>query len=263
MPATQRPLALVTGASTGIGLEFAKICVADGFDLVVCANEPAIEDAATALRASGRDVLAVEADLSTREGVDRLHEAAEGRRVDVLFANAGTGLGAAFLDQDFDRVRHIVDTNVTGTLHLIHRVGRDMRERGSGRILVTGSIAGFVPGSFNAVYNASKAFVNAFAYALRNEMEGSGVTVTCLMPGATDTAFFRRAGMEDTGLGQAPKDDPAMVARVGFDAMMEGEAEVSSGLKNKIMSALANVTPAPVLAKQHRKLAEPGSGSAG
>ncbi len=263
MSAVQRPLALVTGASTGIGRELAGICASEGFDLVLCADEPEVEETAARLRAKDRDVVSVEADLSTREGIERLCAAVEGRRVDALFANAGTGLGVAFLDQDFDGVRHVVDTNVTGTLHLIHRIGQDMRARGSGRILITGSIAGFVPGSFNAVYNASKAFVNAFAYALRNELTGSGVTVTCLMPGATDTDFFRRAEMEDTVLGQAPKDNPADVARIGFDAMMDGRADVASGLKNKVMAALANVTPAPMLAEQHRKLAEPGSGSAG
>src|ERR1051325_11874877 len=138
----RRQLALVTGASTGIGLELARCCAENGFDLVIAADEPQIHDAASALRATGAQVDAVEADLATTEGVDRFYAAAKGRAVDALLANAGRGLGDAFLDQKFERIRRVVDTNVTGTLYLLHKVGREMRERGSGRILMTGSIAG-------------------------------------------------------------------------------------------------------------------------
>jgi short-subunit dehydrogenase len=194
------------------------------------------------------------------EGVDRLIALTRGRPVDALLANAGHGLGKGFLDQNFDDVRHVVDTNVTGTIYLIQQIGRGMRDRGAGRILVTGSIAGFMPGTFQAVYNGTKAFIDSFAFALRAELKDSGVTVTCLMPGATDTDFFERADMTDTKVGQDPKDDPAEVARVGFDAMMRGDGDVVSGWKNKLQSAIANVTPAGVLAEQHRKMAEPGSG---
>ena len=126
-------------------------------------------------------------------------------------------------------------------------------------MLITGSIAGFMPGSFSAVYNGSKAFINSFSFALRNELKDSGVTVTCLMPGATDTDFFERADELDTKVGAQEKDDPADVARDGFDAMMAGKGDVVSGWKNKIQSALANVMPAGIVAEQHRSLAEPGS----
>jgi short-subunit dehydrogenase len=203
----------------------------------------------------------VETDLSTTEGVDRLVAAVRGRPVDILMANAGHGLGGAFLDQDFKEARHVVDTNVTGTIYLIQKVGRDMRQRNAGRILIVGSIAGFLPGSFQAVYNGTKAFINSFSFALRNELKDTEVTVTDLMPGATETEFFERAHMEDTKVGQAKKDDPAMVAEVGWKAMMKGEGDVVAGWKNKIQSAIANVTPAGMLAEQHRKTAEPGSGS--
>ena len=257
MSGTDRPLAVVTGASSGIGRELARVCAEHGFDLVVAANEPEIVAAARDFQAMGVTAEAVEADLATAEGVERLVAALAGRPVDVLLANAGTGLGHAFLDQDFAAVRRIVDTNVTGTLQLVHAVGRSMRARGSGRILITGSIAGFVPGSFQAVYNATKAFLNSFSFALRDELKEAGVTVTCLMPGATDTEFFARADMLDTPVGQAKKDDPAMVARTGFDAMMRGEGDVVSGLKNKVIAAAANVTPAGVLAHLHRGMAEP------
>jgi short-subunit dehydrogenase len=153
----------------------------------------------------------------------------------------------------------VIDTNVTGTLALIHRVGADMVERGSGRILITGSIAGFMPGSFQAVYNGTKAFIDSFSWALRNELKDTGVTVTCLMPGATETDFFARADMLDTKVGAAKKDDAASVARVGFKAMIDGDGDVVAGMKNKIQSAIATVTPSAVLAEQHRKMAEPGS----
>jgi short-subunit dehydrogenase len=258
--APARPLAIVTGASTGIGYELAKRCAEHGFDLVVAADEPAIEQAAQDFRALGVAAEAVEADLATREGVERLYAAVKGRPVDALLANAGHGLGHGFLDQDFDEVQHVIDTNITGTIYLIQKVGRDMRARGQGRILITGSIAGFMPGSFQAVYNGTKAFIDSFSFALRNELKDTKVTVTCLMPGATETEFFERADMLDTKVGQQEKDDPADVARVGFEAMMNGEGDVVSGWKNKIQSAIASVTPAGVLAEQHRKMAEPGSG---
>jgi short-subunit dehydrogenase len=254
-----RPFAIVTGASTGIGFELAKRCAKEGCDLLIAADEPAIEQAAAALREGGTRVEALQVDLATNEGVDELYVAVKGRQVDVLLANAGRGLGHGFLDQDFEKVRRIVDTNITGTIDLIYKVGNDMRRRNSGKILITGSIAGFTPGSFQAVYNGTKAFLNSFSFALREELKDTGVTVTCLMPGATETQFFRRAEMMDTAIGTAEKDDAADVANNGFDAMMKGEGDVVSGAKNKVMSAAANVMPAGVLASQHRKMAEPGT----
>jgi uncharacterized protein len=159
-------------------------------------------------------------------------------------------------------VRRVVDTNVTGTIYLIQKIGREMRTRGAGRILITGSIAGFIPGTYQAVYNATKAFLDSFSFALRAEVKDSGITVTCLMPGATETDFFARADLLDTKVGQGKKDDPADVARTGFKAMMNGDGDVVTGWHNKLQSAIANVTPASVLAEQHRKKAAPGSASA-
>ncbi|MFZ5737777.1 MAG: SDR family NAD(P)-dependent oxidoreductase [Pseudomonadota bacterium] len=255
----QRPFAIVTGASTGIGYELAKCCAEGGFDLLMAANEPEIEKAAAELRVSGVAVEAVQADLSTEQGVDELLGATKGRPVDALIANAGRGLGHAFLDQNLDEARKVIDTNVTGTVLLVHRVGNDMRRRNSGRILITGSIAGFTPGSFQAIYNATKSFLNSFSFALRDELKDTAITVTCLMPGPTETEFFRRADMLDTAVGAAEKDDAGEVARIGFDAMMSGEGDVVSGWKNKLQSAAANVIPSGVLAGQHRKMAKPGS----
>jgi short-subunit dehydrogenase len=251
---------MVTGASSGIGLELAKCCARDGYDLLIAADEPEIITAADTLRELGVTVQAVETDLATTEGVDELYGATNGRPVDALLANAGHGLGKGFLDQHWEEARHVVDTNVTGTIYLVHRVGKNMRARKSGRILFTGSIAGFMPGTFQAVYNGTKAFIDSFSFALRAELKDSGVTVTCLMPGATETDFFERADMLDTKVGQSKKDDPADVARVGYDAMMAGDGDVVSGWQNKLRSAIALVTPSSVLAEMHRSMAEPGSG---
>ena len=260
MTSDPRPLAIVTGASAGIGYELAQCCAEQGFDLLVAADQSAIHDAAQDFRALGATVEALEADLATLDGVDRLYAATKGRPVDALLANAGHGLGRAFLDQPFEDVRHVIDTNLTGTLYLIQKVGREMRARGQGRILITGSVAGFMPGTFQAVYSGTKAFLNSFSFALRSEVQDTGVTVTCLMPGPTETEFFERADMLDTQVGQQEKDDPADVAKIGFEAMMKGEGDVVSGWKNKLQTAMANVTPANRLAEQHRKKAEPGSG---
>jgi uncharacterized protein len=252
-----RQFAIVTGASTGIGFELARQCLDNGFDVLIAADEREIEQAASALRQGEGNVEAVQADLSRPEGVDRLYTAARGRKVDALLANAGRGLGRAFLDQDPAEWIHVIETNVTGTLLLVQKVGRDMRGAGSGRILITGSIAGFIPGTYQAVYNASKAFLDSFSFALRHELKDTGVTVTCLMPGATETDFFERADMLDTKVGQQKKDDPAMVAKQGFEAMMQGKGDVVTGWQNKLQTAIANITPADMLAEMHRKMAEP------
>jgi uncharacterized protein len=256
-----KPLAVVTGASSGIGYELAMCCVAEGYDLVVAADESKIAGAATAFRRFGATVSDVEVDLATRQGVDLLMAAvgATGSPVEVLIANAGRGLGKGFLDQDFDAVRHVVDTNITGTIDLIQRVGRDMRARGTGRILITGSIAGFMPGTFQAVYNGTKAFLDSFSFALRAELRDTGVTVTCLMPGATETDFFERADMMDTKVGTQKKDDAADVARQGFDAMMRGDGDVITGWQNKLRAAVAHILPASLSAELHRSTSAPGT----
>jgi short-subunit dehydrogenase len=258
--ADTRQLAIVTGASTGIGYELAKCCARSGFDLLVAADEPAIFTAADEFRALGVTVQAVETDLATMGGVDELYGAANGRRIDALLANAGRVLGHAFLDQHWVDIRHVIDTNATGTVYLLHKVGKDMRSQGSGRILITGSIAGFMPGTFQAIYNGTKALLDSLSFALRAELKDTGVTVTCLMPGATETEFFERADMLDTKVGQSKKDDPADVAKVGYDAMMRGDGDVVSGWQNKLRSAIANITPSGMLAEMHRSMAEPGSG---
>ncbi|HEY7638750.1 MAG TPA: SDR family NAD(P)-dependent oxidoreductase [Steroidobacteraceae bacterium] len=258
-PPAARPLAIVTGASSGIGRELALVAAEQGFDLIVAADT-SLDESAAQLRALGAEVEAVQCDLATVEGVDQVVRSVGDRPVAALLANAGHGLGRAFLDQEFADIEHVIDTNITGTIYLAHQIGKRMRGADAGRILFTGSIAGYMPGSFQAVYNASKAFVDSFALALRNELQDTGVTVTCLMPGVTDTEFFERADLMDTKVGtQEDKMHPAEVARIGFDAMMKGEADVVAGLKNKLQVAMAGITPKEALAQQHRKMAEPGS----
>ncbi|MGN6270141.1 MAG: SDR family NAD(P)-dependent oxidoreductase [Sphingomonas sp.] len=253
-------LAIVTGASTGIGREIAKLAAKDGYDLLLVADEPGIDAAAGELRQSGVSVEAVEADLATFEGNDKLLDAAQGRPIDVLVANAGRGLGHAFIDQDPADWRRVIDTNVTGTTYLLQKVARAMVRQGSGRILITGSIAGLMPGSFQAVYNATKAYLDSFSYALREELKDAGVSVTVLMPGPTETEFFRRAGMLDTPVGEQEKADPAKVAADGWEAMKDGSAHIVSGFSNKLQAALSHITPDSVLAKMHTKMAEPNQG---
>jgi short-subunit dehydrogenase len=254
-------LAIITGASTGIGFELASIAAEKGYDLIVAADEPLINAAAQDFERHGVQVISINADLSTLEGVDRLLAATQGRQIDLLCANAGRGLGHGFLDQQVSDWRRVIDTNVTGTLYLLQKVLKGMVARNEGKVLITGSIAGFIPGSFQAVYNGTKAFVDSFADAVRNELkESEGVTITTLMPGPVETEFFDRADMLDTSVGASEsKSDPADVARDGWDAMMSGKAHIVSGWKNKVQAALAHVTPAAILAEQHRKMAEPGS----
>jgi short-subunit dehydrogenase len=253
--------AIITGASTGIGFELASIAAEKGYDLLVVADEPLIDAAAEDFKRHGVQVVSVEADLATLQGVDQLLAATNGRQIDLLCANAGRGLGHGFLDQEVADWRRVIDTNITGTLYLLQKVLKDMVARDAGKILITGSIAGFIPGSFQAVYNSSKAFVDSFADAIRNEIKDSkGVTITTLMPGPVETEFFDRADMLDTSVGASEsKSDPADVARDGWDALMKGEAHIVSGWKNKVQAAMAHVTPAAILAEQHRKMAEPGS----
>jgi short-subunit dehydrogenase len=257
---SSRKLAIVTGASSGIGLEIAKLAAQDGYDLIVAADTPFVE-AGPALKDFGGDVREIEADLATRQGVDQLLAAVGDRPVDVLVANAGHGLGHGFLDQGRDEWMHVINTDIIGTLLLIQPIVQRMVERGEGRVLITGSIAGHMAGAFQAVYNGSKAFIDSFAAALNEEIKDSGVTVTCLKPGATETNFFHRAELDDTKVGQAKKDDPADVAKAGWDAMNSGEPSVIYGLKNKMQVAGAAMMTDATTAKMHRAQAEPGSGS--
>jgi short-subunit dehydrogenase len=226
-------LAVITGASSGIGFELAKIAARNKHSVIMVADEPEIESAADEVRREGGQVEALQANLATTEGVDKLIAKIGARPVGILAANAGRGLGKAFLDQDWDRIRYVIDTNITGTVYLVRKIGAAMRAQGDGKILFTGSIAGFMPGSYQAAYNGTKAFIDSFSYALREELRDTRITVTCLMPGPTDTRFFERADLLDTKVGTQEKDDPAEVAKDGWEAMMAGEGSVVSGPRTR------------------------------
>jgi short-subunit dehydrogenase len=262
---TSRRFAVVTGASSGIGYELAKVFAQEGFDLLINAEDDRLEAAVQDLRSSGAKVQHVRADLSKYEGVEQLWQAIQqaGRPIDAIAINAGVGAGGEFArDTDLEAELQMIDLNVKSSVHLAKRVLPDMLSRGEGRILFTSSIASVMPTPYQAVYGATKAFVQSFSQSLRNELKDTGVTVTALMPGATDTDFFRRADMEDTQIGTEGKreNDPADVARQGFDAMMKGEDRVvAASLKTKLEGETARFMPESVKAEMHRKQAEPGS----
>ncbi|HWE11665.1 MAG TPA: SDR family NAD(P)-dependent oxidoreductase [Solirubrobacteraceae bacterium] len=259
-----RPVALVTGASSGIGFELAKQFAENGFDLILAAEDDELALAARELDAGETQVHAVRVDLATEEGVEELYRQLTdtGRPLDAAALNAGRGAGGAFAtDTRLEDELEIVDLNVRSVVQLSKYIVRDMVSRGQGRILYTSSIASTMPGSFQAVYNASKSFVQSFALALRNELKDTGVTITSLMPGPVETEFFERANMDhDTKVGTSDKDDPADVARDGFTALMNGdERVVSHSLSSKLQGVGSRVLPDSLKAELHRKMAEPGT----
>jgi uncharacterized protein len=257
-----RPLAAVTGASSGIGLELARELAEQGFDLVVAAEDAELDDAAARLRQAGATVEAVRADLATAEGNEELARRVRqaGRPLDALVINAGIGVSGAFVETELRDHVDLVELNVTGAVRLARLLLPDMVARRQGRVLFTSSIAATMPGPYMSTYNASKAFLYSFSQALRVELKDAGITVTALMPGPTDTEFFERADMEDTKLGQSTKDDPADVARDGIEAMMAGKDHVVAGsVKNKIQTVAGHVLPDSTMAAQHRRMSEPGT----
>jgi short-subunit dehydrogenase len=256
-------LAVVTGASSGIGFELAKVFAGEGFDLLIAAEDAELTTALDELKGSGANVEAHRVDLATEAGVIELYRHIQntGRAVDALALNAGVGAGGAFATEtELGNELKLIDLNVRSTVHLCKLVVADMVERDQGRILFTSSIASTMPGAFQAVYNASKSFVQSFALAIRNELKDSGITITSLMPGPTDTEFFERAEMEDTKVGADEKDDPAEVARQGYDALMAGREKIVGGsFKNKMQTVAGKVIPDSKKAEMHRQMAEPGS----
>lgn len=259
-----RPLAVVTGASSGIGLELAKQFAQNGFDLLVAAESESIQQAAVELGGLGAQVTPVKVNLAEHEGTHQLIQAIEasGRGIEAAAINAGVGVSGPFLETSLHDEMNMVRLNVLSTLHLTKYFAQHMAKRGSGRILITSSIAGAMPTPYEAVYGATKAFDRSLGQSIREELKDTGVSVTVLMPGATETDFFRRAGAEDTKLGQSEKDDPAQVAKEGFEALMAGKDHVVAGsLKNKFEAMAGYALPDPLVAKGHAAMAAPGSGN--
>jgi short-subunit dehydrogenase len=258
------PFAVITGASSGIGYELARQLAEQGYDLLIVAEDAGIEEAGADLRRDGRNtVTAVRADLARHDGVLKAWYAIEetGRPVDVLALNAGRGIGGAFVGgTDLADELNVIDVNVISTVHLAKLALPAMVARGRGRVLITSSIASMMPGTYQAVYNASKSFTQSFAEALRAELKDTGVTVTSLMPGPTDTNFFHRAEMDDTRVGASDKDDPAQVAEQAIRALLDGREKVLAGsLPTRAQAVASKVTPDRLKAELHRRMAEPGS----
>jgi short-subunit dehydrogenase len=253
----ERPLALVTGASSGIGRALAREFAEHAFDVLAVAEDAAIHDAATEVATGPGTVTPVQADLRTAAGVEAAWSAvtSSGRPLAAAALNAGIGVNGRFDQTSLADDLSLVDLNVRSTVHLAKLASRAMVAAGEGRILITSSVAAVAPGPYHATYAASKAFVHSFAEGIRVELRDTGVTVTSLMPGPTDTEFFSRADMEDTKLGRSDsKDDPADVARDGYEALMAGKSSVVAGsFTNRLQAELGTHLPdalaAPILAR--------------
>lgn len=265
---SDRPFAVVTGGSNGIGLELARQFLTHGFDVLIAGppapfpGENSLDEAAAELRPSG-SVSTHAGDLATRAGVEELHGRirSEGRPLEAIAINAGYGVAGDFArETDLEKELGIIDLNIASVVHLSKLVLPDMVARNRGRILYTASVDSIQPSPFEAVYGASKAFVLMFAEAIRNELNDTEIAITALLPGVTDTNFFNRAG----SVGRTPagdmkaKDDPADVARRGFEALMADKDKVYGGsMKWRIASVLSEATPEKFNAAMHRKLTEP------
>ena len=255
-------LAVVTGASSGIGYNLAKVFAENGFDLVIAAEDERLTKAESDFKAMGVQVTAVQADLASFDGVDAFWKAVEavGRPVDAIAINAGVGVGGLFAETELEKEINLVRLNVEGTMHIAKHAVKHMVAKGSGKILFTASIASEMIAPREAVYAASKAFDLSLAKSLRVELEGTGVTVTALQPGPVDTDFFHRADMDDTQVGTEGKkeSEPYDVAKQGFKALMDGDKHVyAASLKTKIEGAVANFVPDALKAAMHEKMAKP------
>ncbi|RCH55202.1 oxidoreductase [Mucilaginibacter hurinus] len=254
--------ALITGATEGIGLELAKLFAADKYNLVIVArDQQQLANTAVQLRQQGIDVVTVVKDLFNRDEAFALYDEvkSKGIEIDVLVNNAGQGVYGLFKDNDIERELNIINLNIASLIIITKLFLKDMVSRNQGRILQLASIAGTVPGPWQAVYHGTKAFVLSFSEAIRNELKDTNITVTALLPGATDTAFFDKAGMLEAKIAQDREamSDPADVARDGYEALMAGKDKVVSGFKNKVMVAMGNVTPDTAAAEMMNQQQKP------
>ena len=263
-PFAPKPFAVVTGGSSGIGLELARQFADNGYDVLITAEDAIkLQQARAQLTGGGATITTHASDLATEAGVDSLVGAIAERPVDAIAINAGVGLGGRFTETDLQRELRMIDLNVRGAVQLAKPVVKAMVARGQGRVLLTSSVAGSMPDPFEVVYGSTKVFLRWFGQGLREELKDTGVTVTLLMPSITETNFFRRADMMDTRAGTTKKDDPAVVAKAGYDALMAGRDHVIPTTKNKVMGFIADNLPDPIAAKMHRGLSEPGSAEKG
>jgi uncharacterized protein len=257
-----KQLALVTGASSGIGYWLAKDLAGRGYNLIVCSAGDRLDTAAKDFEATGVEVTAVTADLTRREGVEALWHSItdQGLVLSVACINAGIGVGGLFAETDLETELRMVHLNCVSVVHLAKHVVKHMLPLKAGRILITSSIAGEMVAPREAVYAATKAFDLSFAQSLHYELKDTGVSVTALQPGPVDTDFFHRAGMDNTKVGSEGKHEsqPENVARQGLDALFDGKDHVyAASLKTKMEGMLANAVPGAVKATMHEKMAKP------
>jgi hypothetical protein len=248
--------ALVTGASAGLGVEFAKLCAAGGYDVVLVARSAArlAELAADLAKTHGVKARPLVADLADPAAPAEIFAQLSGTPVDVLINNAGFGVRGPYAETDWTRESGLMQVNMVALAHLTKLFLPEMVRRRTGRILNVASTAAFVPGPFMALYYASKAFVLSFSEALSNEVEGTGVSVTVLCPGPTRTEFAQAAGIADSKLLDGPIMGAAEVARIGYDAMMAGQSSAIAGARNRWMIRGTRLVPRSFVAAQVRKL---------
>ncbi|KGX92409.1 oxidoreductase [Pontibacillus halophilus JSM 076056 = DSM 19796] len=259
---TNRPLAMITGASSGLGLEIAKHFAKDNYDIAISGSSDRIFEAAEVIRDFGVEAYPHKADAATYDGVEDFWTFVHnlGRPVDSAVLNVGIGLGGAFRETDLQEELRLISINISGTVHMAKRVVNHMLPNGNGKILIVSSIAATLPTPYETVYGPSKAFAFSFAESLREELRGTGVTVTATLPGATDTNFHDNAGMGDTEIGSSEKNDKELVAKQSYDAMMNGDDQVIGGTQETKQEAMENkIMPEAVTAANHAKKARPES----
>jgi short-subunit dehydrogenase len=260
-PEGKKKLAVITGASSGIGYELAKQFIENGYDVFITSESPGISQAELDFRGLGQEVHVLQMDLRTAQGVEVLCERikALNRPVDAIAINAGVGVGgASFAKTDLGRELDMINLNVVSTIRLCKAILCDMLVQGHGKILFTSSVAAIMPGPYESVYAGTKSFILSFAEALRYEVQDKGITITALLPGPTETRFFARAGMEDTKVGKSKKDDPAKVAEQGFKALMRGDDMVIAGsMMNKLQSTAARFMPHATATNMHGRMSKP------
>lgn len=257
------PLVIITGASTGIGFELAKQFAKNGHELAIVSNSDKIYEAALDLREFGQKVYEFKYDLSRREGVEKFFQEIKNldKEVETAVLNAGVGVGGEFVKTDIRDELNLINLNIVGTVHLTKLLLKELIPNG-GRLMFTSSISSDMPSPFEAVYGASKAFIQSFANALREEISESNISVTTLLPGPTNTNFFDRAGLSDTKVGAEMKYDnePEDVARQGFEAVMNRNHEViAAGTKTKIQGFINKYLPERLKGLIHKEMSEPGS----
>ncbi|HZI53159.1 MAG TPA: SDR family oxidoreductase [Chitinophagaceae bacterium] len=259
---SKKSYTLITGGSEGIGFELAKQFAQHGHNLILVARDGTqLENAKNSLQADGLDVLTISKDLFNTEAAFELYDELKNRNLDVgiLVNNAGQGVYGLFEHTDIRRELAIVQLNISALLILTKLFMQDMLDRGDGKILNVSSVASKTPGPWQSVYHGTKAFVQSFSEAIRSEVKEKGITVTTLLPGATDTDFFNKADMQESKTVE-DKDklsDPAKVAEDGYNALMSGDDKVISGLKNKMSVAMSNLMTESAAADMTKKQQEP------